>query len=61
MSEWKTDWPKERGIYKCKVDGKPMVLTHHYCVNNNKHWWTTTAGYDVVGCKIEWNEKITIG
>lgn len=60
MSEPRNDWPKDRGIYKCLVDGKPMVLTHHYCSNSDRHWWSTTAGYDVVGCKIEWIEKLTI-
>lgn len=57
---WKKDWPKQRGIYRCKVDGKPMVLTHHFCELNGRHWWSTTDGHDVVGCNIEWSEKIKI-
>ena len=60
MNDWKTGWPKKRGLYRCKVDGTPMVLTHHYCVNNKKHWWTTTSGHDVVGCEILWREKFEI-
>ena len=60
MSEWKKGWPKDRGLYRCLVDGKPKALTHHYCVLNGRHWWTTTSGHDVVGCEIQYSEKISI-
>ena len=62
MSEkkWIKDWPKSRGIFRCRVDGKEKVLTHHYCELNGKHWWSTTDGHDVVGFNIEWCEKIKI-
>lgn len=59
-AERKSGWPKDRGIFRCLVDDKPMILTHHYCELNNRHWWSTTDGHDVVGCKIEWIEKIQI-
>lgn len=53
-------YPDKRGLYKCIVDGKKMILTHHYCENNKKHWWTDTRGYDVVGCNIEVVEPFSI-
>lgn len=58
--EWKDGWPEKRGTYHCKVDGKEMALTHHICTANGRHWWSTTNGYDVVGCKIQWSDQVTI-
>lgn len=63
MSEektWKEGWPKSRGLYRCRVDGEEKILTHHYCALNNRHWWSTTDGHDVVGFAIEWREKFRI-
>ena len=42
-------YPKERGLYRCQVDGREQVLVHHYCGTNRRHWWTDTAGFDVLG------------
>lgn len=42
-------WPEARGLYRCKVDGKEQILVHHYCGDTKRHWWTDTAGYDVIG------------
>lgn len=59
--EYRTGWPKERGLYKCKVDGKEKYLVHHTCDLNGRHWWTDTRGFDVVGCKVEWlDKKLTV-
>lgn len=58
--DWKAGWPEKRGIYHCKVDGKEMALTHHVCTMHNRHWWSTTNGYDVVGCEILWSDQVTI-
>ena len=55
--EWHDGYPEKRGLYHCLVDNKPMVLTHHRCDLNGRHWWTTTDGFDVVGCEIKWGEK----
>ena len=41
-------WPKKKGLYRCSVDGKEMVLHHHFCEMNHRHWWTDTSGYDVI-------------
>lgn len=53
-TEWKEGFPERRGIYKCKVDGKETVLTHHKCDMSGKHRWSTVDGYDVIAEKIEW-------
>ena len=59
--EYKEGYPEERGLYKCKVDGKETYLVHHFCANNCKHWWSDTAGRDVIANKIEFiNEKVNI-
>lgn len=55
-----TKWPDKRGLFKCIVDGQKKVLTHHYCENNNKHWWTDTRGYDVIGYDIQVIEEYKI-
>ena len=52
-------YPNERGLYKCKVDGKVTYLIHHVCMNNGKHWWSDTAGRDVIADKIQYiGEKL---
>lgn len=61
MSEdWKTGYPEKRGLYQCRIDGETVtMLAHHRCDLNGRHWWTNTAGGDVVATTIEWkNEKI---
>lgn len=55
-SKWNEGFPEKRGIYKCKVDGKETVLTHHKCNLSGKHRWSTVDGYDVIADKIEWSE-----
>lgn len=57
MSEWRKGWPKQRGLYRCRVDGDERLLVHHCCDLNGKHWWSDTKGFDVVGCTIEWKDK----
>ena len=42
-------FPTERGLYRCKVNGKEQTLVHHYCGMNRRHWWTYTSGHDVIG------------
>lgn len=53
--EWHDGWPDERGLYLCEVNGKQAILAHHCCGMNNKHWWTDTRGYDVVGYEVRWS------
>lgn len=54
-------FPTERGLYRCKVDGKEKVLVHHICMNNGKHWWSDAAGYDVIANKITFcDEKLNV-
>ena len=55
--EYKDGFPEERGLYKCKVDGKEQILVHHLCQVSGKHWWSDVLGYDVVGFKIEFQDK----
>ena len=57
MSEWNEGFPDKRGMYECLVDGKETYLVHHECMNNGKHWWSDTRGYDVVGCDIKYKGK----
>ena len=52
--EWNKGWPQDRGLFKCRVDGKETYLVHHRCDLNRRHWWSDTKGYDVIGCSIEW-------
>ena len=60
-SEFIAGWPKERGLFKCLVDGKEKYLVHHMCDITGRHWWSDTAGYDVVGCQIRHSkEKVDI-
>ena len=59
MTEYKDGYPNERGLYKCKVDGKETYLMHHFCANNCKHWWSYTSGQDVIANKIQYTgEKL---
>lgn len=51
-TEWHTGFPDKRGLYHCKVDGKETYLIHHCCDMTNKHWWSDSRGFDVVGCEI---------
>ena len=55
--EYKEGFPEERGLYKCKVDGKEQILVHHVCLNSGKHWWSDVIGYDVVGFQIQFQDK----
>ena len=60
---WYEGFPYERGIYKCRVDGKEQYLVHHKCNCNRKNpsWWSTINGQKVEGKIIEWTgEKIKI-
>ena len=57
MTEYKDGFPKERGMYRCKVDGEEKILVHHVCVVNDRHWWSDTLGYDVVGYQIQFQDK----
>lgn len=55
---YEVGFPKERGLYRCKVgeNNLDQVLVHHYCGENKKHWWTDTAGYDVLE-KVMYNPE----
>ena len=57
LTEYKEGFPKERGLYRVTVDGKETILVHHICLNNGKHWWSDTSGFDVVGHKIKFLDK----
>ena len=60
--EWNKGYPEKHGLYMCRIDGEEeTVLHHHVCQLNGRHWWTNTAGGDVVAQVIEWKkEKIKI-
>ena len=51
-------YPTRRGVYRCKVDGKEMWLSHRTCDLTGRHWWATVDGHDVVGCKVEWSDEM---
>ena len=51
---WHEGFPEERGVYKCRVDGKEQYLVHHKCEMNKRSWWSTLIGQDVVGYLVEW-------
>ena len=54
-------FPSERGFFKCKVGDKEMILVHHICTMNGKHWWSDTFGRDVVGDNIKFSgKKLTV-
>ena len=59
MSEWKTGYPIDVGVYECKVDGTEKSLAHKYCELNGRHRWQTLRGGDVVAHEILWKKKIT--
>ena len=50
MSKYVEGYPKERGLFRCIIDGeREQILVHHYCGTTRRHWWTDTAGYDAIG------------
>ena len=59
MSEWKKDYPKDVGVYACRVDGIEKTLCHKYCQLNGKHRWMTLQGGDVIANEILWRGKIS--
>lgn len=55
--EWKSGYPRKRGIYKCRIDGKEeQPLMHKCCEITDRHRWMTLDGQDIVGHAIEWKE-----
>lgn len=48
MSKMTSGWPEERGLYRCQIDGNEQVLVHHFCGDTGRHWWTDTAGHDII-------------
>ena len=58
--KYQEGYPNERGFYKCKVGDEEMILIHHICTVNGRHWWSDTTGHDVVGHEIKFcNKKLT--
>ena len=58
--EFKKGYPDKRGLYRCLVDGQVRHLVHHKCDITGRHWWTDTAGYDVVGFEVKYGDQETI-
>lgn len=54
---WNKGYPKERGLYKCKIDGKEETLIHRRCDISGKSYWMKLNGHDVVGFEILWDDK----
>ena len=48
-TKYRTGWPDKRGMFRCKVGDTEQILVHHYCGDTKRHWWSDTAGYDVIG------------
>lgn len=58
MSGWIKGYPKERGLFRVRIDGeKETYAVHHHCELNGRSWWTDTSGRDVVGYQIEWTGR----
>lgn len=60
MTDWKMGFPKERGIYRCRIDGREeKCLMHKCCELTDRHRWMTLDCRDIVGHAIEWTgEKL---
>ena len=54
---WNEGYPKEKGLYKCLVGEKEMILIHHHCDLTGRSYWSTLGGQDIVGYDIKWNDE----
>ena len=58
--EYLKGYPKEPGIYKCKADGKDVVLRHAICELTGRHRWIRLNGSDIIAQEILYADKAGI-
>ena len=52
--EWFEGYPKQNGLFLCKLDGKETILRHTECTINCKHKWATIDSRLPLGKEIVW-------
>ena len=58
MDIWNTDFPKEKGWYRCRIDGEECRLYFFRCeMSERKKYWIDELNQKVLE-PVEWAEKL---
>lgn len=53
-TEWHEGFPKQNGLFLCKLDDNEVILRHTECTINCKHKWSTVDSRLPLGKQILW-------
>lgn len=53
--EWFEGYPKQNGLFLCKLDGEEVILRHTVCTINCKHKWSTIDSRLPLGKELLWS------
>lgn len=53
--EWNEGYPKQNGLFLCKLDGEEVILRHTVCTINCKHKWSTIDSRLPLGKELLWS------